>query len=361
MNIFISKISFVIIFFGLVGISIWLGIKLFFILIPFIIAYFLSKPLYTLVTRIRKRIPLPHGILTFVVVFIILGALIALISYGAYRTVLALSGFSGHIQSVMENINTLFDSLNDYGLKLPWMAQPILLGDRVESFYSAVFTGLDALANNAVKFLLNILKALPSIGLFFLFLFLSLYFFIKDHDAVIAFKERLKARFSKQHMHLVHENVTRVVKDYIKAQLRLMGITFLISVVALFILRVPYAPLVALGIAFVDAIPLIGPAFVYMPWIVLTVLFGNYGLALGLFFAYAVTTLTRQVLEPKIVSTKIGTHPLITLTTIYVCYKIFGVVGFFVGVFLIILGLITLRVYTALKVPFQEDANAPHL
>ncbi len=44
-------------------------------------------------------------------------------------------------------------------------------------------------------------------------------------------------------------------------------------------------------------------------------------------------TLGRQALEPKIISTQIGVHPLITLLVIYTGIKVFGVAGLIIAPF----------------------------
>jgi predicted PurR-regulated permease PerM len=94
---------------------------------------------------------------------------------------------------------------------------------------------------------------------------------------------------------------------------------------------------------------MIGPAFVYVPWIIFTLLISEYSTGIGLFVAYLVTTLTRQIIEPKIVSSKIGTHPLITIISMYGCYRFFGVIGFIYGALLVMSIIIGLNVYREVK------------
>ena len=53
---------------------------------------------------------------------------------------------------------------------------------------------------------------------------------------------------------------------------------------------------------------------------------------------YVIIIVTRQLIEPRIISSHIGIHPIFTLVAMYTGCKIVGVLGMFVGpVILIIL------------------------
>ena len=49
--------------------------------------------------------------------------------------------------------------------------------------------------------------------------------------------------------------------------------------------------------------------------------------AIGLLGVYAVVTLSRSMLEPKLVGRHLGLDPLVTLMALYVGYKLWGVGG----------------------------------
>jgi len=58
---------------------------------------------------------------------------------------------------------------------------------------------------------------------------------------------------------------------------------------------------------------------------------GNFNFALGIFFLYLIVVLVRQFLEPRIVSSKIGIHPIFTLISMYAGFKIVGLLGLITG------------------------------
>ena len=66
-----------------------------------------------------------------------------------------------------------------------------------------------------------------------------------------------------------------------------------------------------------------------IPWTVITALMGSHGLALGLLVVYLVITGVRNIIEPKIVGSQIGLHPVVTLVSMFVGAQLLGVMGLF--------------------------------
>lgn len=91
------------------------------------------------------------------------------------------------------------------------------------------------------------------------------------------------------------------------------------------------------GIGFVDALPILGSGTVMLPWAIISAVNGDINLAIGLFILYIVVLVCRQVIEPKIVSSKIGIHPIFTLLAMYTGFRISGVLGLFIGPIMLII------------------------
>jgi len=68
-----------------------------------------------------------------------------------------------------------------------------------------------------------------------------------------------------------------------------------------------------------------------IPWAVISSLNGDISLGIALIIIYAITLIVRQLVEPKIVSNKIGIHPIFTLIAMYTGFKLVGVVGLLLG------------------------------
>lgn len=114
---------------------------------------------------------------------------------------------------------------------------------------------------------------------------------------------------------------------WLKAQLKLMGLTWVILTMGLVLLRVSYAPLWASAVALVDAFPVLGTGTVLLPWALVSFLQGERVRAVGLLGVYAVISLTRSIMEPKLVGSHLGLDPLATLAALYVGFKLWGFGG----------------------------------
>ena len=87
--------------------------------------------------------------------------------------------------------------------------------------------------------------------------------------------------------------------------------------------------LIAFLISVFDVLPVLGTGGIMIPWTILTALQGNYPLSAGLLTVYLIITVIRNIIEPKIVGSQIGLHPVVTLSSMFVGAQLFGVLGLF--------------------------------
>ena len=200
------------------------------------------------------------------------------------------------------------------------------LGDHAISLITNVATNDDVF--NAAG---NIAKKLPGIFIVTVVFILSLYFMITDAKKVSTF---LRKPFSEKFLEKadnVRLEIKKYVGGYVKAQLVIMCISFTLILIGLYILKIEYAPLIALGIAIFDALPFFGSGAILWPWAAISLISGKTLEGVGFVIIYLAVILTRQFIEPKIVSKNIGIHPLITLISMYVGFKIFSIGGMILG------------------------------
>ena len=105
----------------------------------------------------------------------------------------------------------------------------------------------------------------------------------------------------------------------------------------MFGLNVGYPLLTALGIAFADALPILGSGTVMIPWAIISAIQGDLTLAIALIVLYVIISIVRQILEPKMVSKHIGIHPIFTLIAMYTGYKAIGLFGMLLGPIVLII------------------------
>lgn len=114
---------------------------------------------------------------------------------------------------------------------------------------------------------------------------------------------------------------------WLKAQVKLCGLTFCVLTAGFCILGIRHAPLWAGIVALVDAFPVLGTGTVLIPWSLVCLLRGNTALGIGLLGVYAAAFLLRSVMEPRLLGKQLGLDPLATLMALYAGYKLWGMAG----------------------------------
>lgn len=163
------------------------------------------------------------------------------------------------------------------------------------------------------------------------------YFLSVEIDTWKRFASEKTPNTFKQAFVFLRENVLRGLGSYIKAQLTLISITFIIIFIALIALDVNNAFSIALLAAIFDVLPLLGVSTVFIPWIIYLLVVGNTTLALWLGGLWLVVIIMRQILEPKITGDSLGVSAFTMLSFIIISLSLFGVAGMILSPILIIL------------------------
>ena len=109
------------------------------------------------------------------------------------------------------------------------------------------------------------------------------------------------------------------LKEFLKASIISAAISFIVMLIGLKIGDVPYYGLVAIFIAIVDLLPVLGSGIILIPWSIITYSMGNAYLALTLILIFVITFLTKQLMLPLLLGKSIGLKPLYTIIITLVC------------------------------------------
>lgn len=228
-------------------------------------------------------------------------------------------------------VNTLSARLNGIYKMLPKSIQNLFgtvntsLGEYIVDFLHNVEMPSISVAGGYVK---GIAEGLFTV----IFTILSAYFFTAQRDVIEEWIKNALPAGVLAGYRLIADNFKSAVGGYFKAQFKIMLILTAIIFVGFEILRVNYSFLLALGIAFLDFLPVFGTGAILWPWIVIDVIMGNYMRALGLGIIYFLCQVIKQVLQPKMVGDSIGISPLETLIFMFIGYRIKGVLGLIFGI-----------------------------
>ena len=208
---------------------------------------------------------------------------------------------------------------------------PAGLRDFLTGQVNELLSGSSALLDQAVSFLLNlaggVLRHVPDSALILGTGIISSYMIAAKLPRI---QKWLTAHLSRERLKPILatlSNMKNAIFGWLKAQLKLSSITWIILTMGLILLRIPYAPLWASLIALLDAFPVLGTGTVLLPWSLVCILQHDSARAVGLLGIYTVISLSRSILEPKLVGKHLGLDPLVTLFSLYAGYKLWGLGG----------------------------------
>ena len=188
---------------------------------------------------------------------------------------------------------------------------------------------ISSLSGRAISILSGGAASLPGLLIRLLLLIISSFFVAMDYRRITEFSLRQLSP-SAQHMVLeIKDYVTGTLFVCIRSYALIMFITFVELSLGLTLIGVGNAVVVAAVIAVFDILPVLGTGGIMIPWAVISALRGDLRLALSLLAVYGAVTVIRNIIEPKIVGSQIGLHPVATLASMFVGLQLFGVVGLF--------------------------------
>ena len=309
----------------------WLGGKLLLPLcFPFLLGLGIALMAEPLVKLLHLRLQLPRGVAAGVGVTAAFAGLTILILLVMAVLVRELGVLAGVLPDLTQTAHAGILLLQNWMMHLaectPQSIRPLL-----EQNVVTLFSGGTALLDKAFSYVLGlagaILRHVPDSALNLITAVISGFMISARLPRM---KHWIKASFPRERIRPVLEalkRIRRAVGGWILAQLRLIGVTLVILMAGLMILRIPYGAMWAVGIALVDAVPVLGTGTVLLPWAMICYLQADRARAVGLLAVYIVISVSRSVLEPKLVGRQLGLDPLITLFALYAGYKLWGIGG----------------------------------
>ncbi len=315
---------------GLCILAVLAGIFLLPVTLPFLLGYALAASIQKPVALLQDRTRLPRwlcGGVFMTVLFLLTGSLLYFLGR---QLVLEMGSFTAQLPELLSGLAAPAAKLKAWLQELAARA-PDGFGIALQDWVDELFSTSSGLTNRLTGWLISlaggIVSALPDLFLFTLTLILSSFMFCADLPAVHAAAKRLIPQKWQQRVCQLPVKLKSALGGWVKAQIMLMGVTFLIVTAGLLMLRLDYPLLFGALIALIDALPLLGAGTVMIPWSLLMFLRGANSCGIGLLAVYGAAALLRSALEPKLIGKQIGLHPLLTLGAMYTGYQLLGMTG----------------------------------
>lgn len=309
--------------------------------IPFLIAYIISVLIEPLIKWVYKKTSFSRKISSVIVLITIFSILFAVIIFGGIKliteTTNLLSGLNNYLEMTMNFFNNITSKINFKEINLSKEVVSIFENSTSE-FLSTVTEKIKHILNKVLEYITSI----PNLFINIIITILATYFISSDKFYIL---DRMEHHLSKKMVGklIMHtKEITSSLGGYLKAEITLSFITFLIVLTGLNIfylvgLDVGYPILMAILIGFIDALPILGAGSIMLPWAIILFIKGSNSLALSILGLYIFILVVKQIIEPKLVSNNIGIHPIFTLLAMYTSFKIIGVIGLLVGPIILII------------------------
>ena len=304
---------------------------------PFVIGWIIALIANPLVKFFEKRLKIvrKHG------TWLVIVGVLALVIGVCYMVIswLVKEGV-GFVQNMPEMYSAMVQGFREIGNNLTLFFERINLPFNVHAGIAEVLANLDTYAGDLIGALGmptlsiagDIVSHLPNLLVQAIFMFLSAYFFIADKEKISGTFRKILPQSLFDRWAWIKRMFSRAVGGYFKAQFKIMGVIAAILFAGFLFLRVDYAILLALLIAFLDFIPFLGTGTAIWPWAAFQLATGDYYMAVGLMIIYLICLLVHQLLQPKFVGDTVGMNPLTTLIFMFIGYRFSSVIGMIIAV-----------------------------
>lgn len=315
--------------------------------LPFVFGWIIAMIANPVVRFLEKKVKIvrKHSSAIFIVVSL---AVVIGLSY------LGLTFLARQLASFIHDLPVLFQQFQiklmaaEENLDGLYRVMPADVKNALDNLSSNLMNYIGQAISNASKFSAanagSLVKNVAELFLMAIIMFMSAYFFIADREKLISGIKNLTPVSLQERGALIKNNFSMAIGGYFRAQFKIMLVMVVILFAGFEILKIDYSFLLAIGIAFLDFLPVFGTGTVLFPWAVIDLFNGNYFEAACLVIIYLICQVVRQILQPKMVGDSIGLSPLATLVFLFVGYRIKGILGMIIG---IPIGMAVINLYKA--------------
>lgn len=380
---FIINTVFVVIIVGLFYLAIKYALG---IVWPFVVAFFLAMLLQRPVNFLSTKTPLKRGISSVIMVLFVLVIVGSILGLIIGRIVIELKGFFAYLLIKMEDAPAFVDQiqawLSDTFSFLPKSLHESIM-TATENFLNRLMgieakasadaiqaesSGIDfSLLSSPLGAVWGTAKQIPMIAVGVLVCVVSCCFMTTDYRTL---RDMILSQLSQKRQSAVirTKQVTfSTLGKMGKAYSIILFVTFMEMLLGLSFLKLihvydsGYIFAIAFITAVVDIIPVLGTGTILIPWALWSLFTGDVGLGIGLLVVYAIISVIRQVIEPKLVASQLGLPPFVTIMAMYIGSQLFG----FIGLFLLPITIMLLKVLNdegvihifKKKAPVVEEVN----
>ncbi|MHA7964590.1 sporulation integral membrane protein YtvI [Paenibacillus sp. CAU 1782] len=209
--------------------------------------------------------------------------------------------------------------------------------ETLEGYLLDLTKNITSMVGKLSSTLVGFASTLPGMFIFFIVFLVAVYMFSFSLNTMKNSVLSLFDESSRSQVDQVLGNLRKSIFGFLRSQIILSGLTYVLSLVGLLILDIKFPMAIALLIIIVDILPILGTGSVLVPWASYLLLTGDTFTGIGLIVLFLVITVFRRIVEPKVLGDSIGIGALPALISLYVGFKLVGVIGVFIGPVVVII------------------------
>ena len=300
------------------------------VLLPFLIAFLLSQLTEPAVIRLQERCSLPRPASTALIMAILFAFLSLVLFLLVQSFAVGFSRLTQRLPALLEGLRLPMEALQSWLLTMADRV-PNGLGLALRNGVTQLFSDTSSLLGQASDLLLSLasrlVSTLPKLFLFLVTTIVASFMISAQRQTLLTWlQKRLPAAWKSKGMLLLC-HLRKALNGWLRAELRLMLITFGMVSTGLFVLGADLPLLLGAITALVDALPVLGTGTILIPWGLWMLLQGNTLRGVGFLLLYGLAAAVRTTLEPRLVGRQIGLHPLLALLSMYAGFQFFGLIG----------------------------------
>ena len=302
---------------------------------PFVIGWIISAIANPFVRFFEKKVKTKRKATSAIAIILILALVITVVYFILYFLITQSIGLFTTLPdkwpSIEAELNDMGAKINSYLSYLPKGTVNSLnnFAASIEEYVTGLISNLSKPTMTAVS---NVAKSIPSVLIAIIMCILSAYFFTAEHNNLTEGMGKIIPNAALDKLNTAYRGMKRAVGGYFVAQFKIELWVYVVIFIGMTILRIDYAAIIALGIAFLDFLPFFGAGLVMVPWAVIALVGGDYFVGIGMLVVWGIGQLVRQLIQPKIVGDSVGLAPLPTLFLLFIGFEIRGVIGMIIAV-----------------------------
>ncbi len=311
------------------------------ILLPFLLAWTLACCIRPISYRLSDALHISARICSPILLLLLVGGIVWISGLGMRRLFGELSQLA---ERLLPEVGFLSgEDSTDYfalfgGDRLPILQRPEagehvgVLRNRFNQAASDLIASLtESLTTSIPRFLGRAAAALPGLLLATVVTLIAGFGLCMSREDPWVLLGRYLPTRARRYLPCLRGRLRMFFKGYLRAYLQLLLLTFAELLIGFLILRVEYAFLLALLIALVDLLPILGVGTVLAPWAAVMLLQKNYYLGIGLLILFGAVTVLRQIFEPRLVGKSLGLSMGLSLFSGYAGWRLLGFWGMLLG------------------------------